>query len=168
MACPNVPGKPLVGYDFPQLSNVVEQIASHVSRPETASCRIFWAHFFAHSPNDLLYSRGTPAWFLASRLQVYCAYHAHLCQCPLFFLIAVRVAAGKGCGIGAGAVNSANAYAQYQTSYMTLKSQQYCMPSKAIFAQPHHVALGFKLPPYFAAWMHPGHNANKLMELCCM
>ena len=53
VACPNVPGKPLVGYDFPQLSNVVEQIASHVSRPETASCRIFWAHIFAHSPNDL-------------------------------------------------------------------------------------------------------------------
>ena len=30
MACPNVPGKPLVGYDFPQLSRVVEKIASHV------------------------------------------------------------------------------------------------------------------------------------------
>ena len=30
VACPNVPGKPLVGYDFPQLSRVVEKIASHV------------------------------------------------------------------------------------------------------------------------------------------
>ncbi|CAE7906247.1 URA1 [Symbiodinium microadriaticum] len=29
VACPNVPGKPLVGYDFPQLSLVVEKIASH-------------------------------------------------------------------------------------------------------------------------------------------
>jgi len=29
VACPNVPGKPLVGYDFPQLSRVVEKIASH-------------------------------------------------------------------------------------------------------------------------------------------
>ena len=31
VACPNVPGKPLVGYDFPQLSLVVEKIASHAS-----------------------------------------------------------------------------------------------------------------------------------------
>ncbi|CAE7227065.1 URA1 [Symbiodinium natans] len=29
VACPNVPGKPLVGYDFPQLADVVEKIACH-------------------------------------------------------------------------------------------------------------------------------------------
>ena len=42
MACPNVPGKPLVGYDFPQLADVVEKIACHVSRLHVlsiAQCR---------------------------------------------------------------------------------------------------------------------------------
>jgi len=29
VACPNVPGKPLVGYDFPQLAAVVKAITSH-------------------------------------------------------------------------------------------------------------------------------------------
>ena len=39
VACPNVPGKPLVGYDFPQLSAVVEKIASHAPRLRASRTR---------------------------------------------------------------------------------------------------------------------------------